>query len=52
MPKLNPEDLSVTTFHVDSGDLRAPATDPNTLGRDCTYEPVCPATATTLSGAV
>ena len=52
MLKLNPEDVAVTTFHVDAADLAAAATDPNTLGRDCTYEPVCPATGTTLSGMV
>lgn len=43
MLKLNLDQLHVSSFETaDQADYFAPMAEPNTLGRDCTYEPVCP----------
>lgn len=39
--------LRLDELSVDSFEVGTAGTDPNTLGRDCTYPPVCPRTDTT-----
>ena len=43
MLKLNLDQLHVSSFETaEQADDFQRLPDPNTLGRDCTYEPVCP----------